>query len=82
MRLGGSRRSMTFFFCLAMLIFFPPSCSRYLRARRWVVEDAYKQFKDTEDWRSANHIDTLYRTIELDAYEQSRRLVGFPSRAS
>ncbi|EFY99862.1 CRAL/TRIO domain protein [Metarhizium robertsii] len=47
---------------------------RYLRARRWVVEDAYKQFKDTEDWRSANHIDTLYRTIELDAYEQSRRL--------
>ncbi|TWU77273.1 hypothetical protein ED733_003549 [Metarhizium rileyi] len=47
---------------------------RFLRARRWVVEDAYVQFKDTEDWRKANNIDTLYRTIELDAYEQSRRL--------
>ncbi|KAK2594780.1 hypothetical protein QQS21_007527 [Conoideocrella luteorostrata] len=47
---------------------------RYLRARRWVVEEAYKQFKDTEDWRAANNIDTLYRTIELDSYEQSRRL--------
>ncbi|KAG6041337.1 hypothetical protein E4U41_004867 [Claviceps citrina] len=47
---------------------------RYLRARRWVPEDAYKQFKETEDWRAANHIDTLYRTIELEAFEQSRRL--------
>ncbi|KAG5976070.1 hypothetical protein E4U56_002412 [Claviceps arundinis] len=47
---------------------------RYLRARRWVPEDAYKQCKDTEDWRASNQIDTLYRTIELEAYEQSRRL--------
>jgi hypothetical protein len=52
-----------------------PSHRRYLRARRWVPEDAYKQFKDTEDWRAANDIDVLYNTIELDAYEQSRRLV-------
>ncbi|EHK20664.1 uncharacterized protein TRIVIDRAFT_81252 [Trichoderma virens Gv29-8] len=47
---------------------------RYLRARRWVVDDALGQFKDTEEWRAANNIDTLYRTIELEAYEQSRRL--------
>ncbi|PNY26317.1 SEC14 cytosolic factor [Tolypocladium capitatum] len=47
---------------------------RFLRARRWVVEDAFRQFKDTEDWRAANSIDTLYKTIQLDAYEQSRRL--------
>ncbi|PTB64874.1 CRAL/TRIO domain-containing protein [Trichoderma citrinoviride] len=47
---------------------------RYLRARRWIVDDALAQFKDTEEWRAANNIDTLYRTIELDAYEQSRRL--------
>ncbi|KAI9152159.1 phosphatidylinositol transporter [Paramyrothecium foliicola] len=47
---------------------------RFLRARRWVPEDAYTQFKDTEDWRAANDIDVLYHTIELDAYEQSRRL--------
>lgn len=38
------------------------------------MEDAYKQLKDTEDWRAANNLDTLYRTIELEAYEQSRRL--------
>ncbi|KAM0261516.1 hypothetical protein ACHAQJ_002199 [Trichoderma viride] len=47
---------------------------RYLRARRWIVDDALVQFKDTEEWRAANNIDILYRTIELDAYEQSRRL--------
>ncbi|KAJ6444978.1 phosphatidylinositol transporter [Purpureocillium lavendulum] len=53
-----------------------PTLLRFLRARRWVVEEAYKQFKDTEDWRAANNIDTLYKTIQLDAYEQSRRLVS------
>lgn len=53
-----------------------PTLLRYLRARRWVPEDAFKQFKETEDWRVANDIDVLYRTIELDAYDQSRRLVG------
>lgn len=53
-----------------------PSRSRYLRARRWVPEDAYTQFKDTEDWRAANNIDTLYRTIDVKAYDESRRLVS------
>src|SRR3569833_22851 len=48
---------------------------RFLRARRWVVQDAFKQFKDTEDWRSANHLDILYDTIDVESYEQSRRLV-------
>lgn len=37
--------------------------------------DAFEQFKTTEDWRVANDIDVLYRTIDLNAYEQSRRLV-------
>ena len=52
-----------------------PSHRRYLRARKWVVNDAYQQFKDTEDWRQANHLDVLYDTIDVDAYEQTRRLV-------
>ncbi|KAL7800284.1 CRAL-TRIO domain-containing protein [Trichoderma ceciliae] len=47
---------------------------RYLRARRWIVDDALVQFNDTEEWRAVNNIDMLYRTIELEAYEQSRRL--------
>ncbi len=48
---------------------------RFLRARRWIPEDAYTQFKDTEDWRAANDITKLYDTIDVEAYEQSRRLV-------
>ncbi|KAF4979998.1 hypothetical protein FZEAL_3860 [Fusarium zealandicum] len=51
-----------------------PLLLRYMRARRWVVEDAYQQFKDTEEWRKANDLDVLYNTIELSAYEQSRSL--------
>ncbi|KAF7543816.1 hypothetical protein G7046_g9925 [Stylonectria norvegica] len=51
-----------------------PVLLRYLRARRWIVEDAFQQFKDTEDWRAANDIEVLYNTIDLEAYEQSRRL--------
>ncbi len=51
-------------------------CRRFLRARRWVVHDAYTQFKDTEDWRAANQLGALYDTIDIEAYEQSRVLVG------
>ncbi|CAK7562313.1 MAG: hypothetical protein SEPTF4163_000152 [Sporothrix epigloea] len=51
-----------------------PTLLRFLRARRWVVPDAYQQFKDTEDWRAENHLNVLYDTIDLAAYEQSRRL--------
>lgn len=47
---------------------------RFLRARRWSVPDATAQFRDTEAWRRAVHIDVLYDTIDVDAYEQSRRL--------
>ena len=49
---------------------------RYLRARKFVPEEALKQFKDTEDWRKANKLDELYDTIDIGEYEQSRRLVS------
>ncbi|EPE06514.1 cral trio domain-containing protein [Ophiostoma piceae UAMH 11346] len=51
-----------------------PTLLRFLRARRWIVEEAYAQFKDTEDWRAENSLNVLYDTIDLEAYEQSRRL--------
>ncbi|KAM0325938.1 hypothetical protein ACHAQA_007243 [Verticillium albo-atrum] len=51
-----------------------PLLLRYLRARRWSPTDALTQFADTEAWRAANDIDLLYRTIELPAYDASRRL--------
>lgn len=47
---------------------------RFLRARRWIQADAYQQFKDTEEWRASVHIDVLYDTIDVDAYEESRQL--------
>lgn len=49
--------------------------SRYLRARKWIVNDAYQQFKETEEWREANDIDILYKTIDIEAYDMARRLV-------
>ncbi|KAF1811190.1 CRAL/TRIO domain-containing protein [Eremomyces bilateralis CBS 781.70] len=47
---------------------------RYLRARKFVPSEAVKQFKDTEDWRKANHLKDLYDTIDTQEYEQTRRL--------
>ncbi|KAF2752068.1 CRAL/TRIO domain-containing protein [Sporormia fimetaria CBS 119925] len=47
---------------------------RYLRARRFIPQDAFTQFKDTEDWRKDQEIDNLYKTIDADEYEQTRRL--------
>ena len=38
------------------------------------MADAFKQFKETEDWRKANDLNVLYDTIDLEAYEASRRL--------
>ncbi|KAL1842335.1 hypothetical protein VTJ49DRAFT_5503 [Mycothermus thermophilus] len=47
---------------------------RFLRARRWSVQDAYVQFRDTEEWRRRNQLEVLYDTIDVDAYEETRRL--------
>ncbi|KAI3320132.1 CRAL/TRIO domain-containing protein [Xylariaceae sp. AK1471] len=51
-----------------------PTLLRYLRARKWVPEDAYVQFHETEKFRSANEIEKLYDTIDIDSYEASRKL--------
>ncbi|KAH7401326.1 CRAL-TRIO domain-containing protein [Pyrenochaeta sp. MPI-SDFR-AT-0127] len=47
---------------------------RYLRARRFVPQDAFKQFKDTEDWRKENKLHEIFNTIETKEFEQTRRL--------
>lgn len=41
-----------------------------------MVQDAYVQFSETEKFRSANQIDVLYDTIDVDAYEASKKLVS------
>jgi pterin-4a-carbinolamine dehydratase len=48
---------------------------RYLRARRFVPQEAFKQFKDTEDWRKDNKLDQIFETIDVEEFEQTRRLV-------
>ncbi|EMD00286.1 hypothetical protein BAUCODRAFT_62741 [Baudoinia panamericana UAMH 10762] len=47
---------------------------RYIRARKWIPQEAFVQFRETEDWRIENQLDTLYETIDVDEYEQTRRL--------
>lgn len=53
----------------------PNEHRRYLRARKWSPEEAYTQFAETENWRKENKLDELYKTIDVQDYEQSRRLV-------
>lgn len=50
-------------------------CRRFLRARRFSPPEAFQQFKDTEDWRKEHQIDNLYKTIDIQEYEETRRLV-------
>jgi hypothetical protein len=49
---------------------------RFLRARRFDVKGALDQFQATEEWRATNQIDLLYENIEVDSYEESRRVVS------
>ncbi|KAL8689622.1 MAG: hypothetical protein Q9218_004748 [Villophora microphyllina] len=45
---------------------------RYLRARKFVPQDAFVQFKDTEIWRKDNHLDALYEKIDIQDYQEAR----------
>ncbi|KAH9897279.1 CRAL-TRIO domain-containing protein [Xylariomycetidae sp. FL2044] len=51
-----------------------PTLLRYLRARKWVPQDALGQFSETEKFRKANQIEILYDTIDIDSYEASKKL--------
>lgn len=47
---------------------------RFLRARKFDVQGAYKQFSETEDWRKENKIDALYENIRIESYERTRQM--------
>ncbi|EAW12704.1 SEC14 family lipid-binding protein [Aspergillus clavatus NRRL 1] len=47
---------------------------RFLRARKFDVNGAWGQFKDTEDWRRDNAIEALYENIEVESYDAARRM--------
>ena len=58
--------------------------SRYLRARKFVPQDAFAQFKDTEIWRKENDLDALYEKIDIRDYQEARSVVSgsSPKQAS
>ena len=51
-------------------------CRRFLRARRFDVNGAVEQFKSTEEWRAENRLDDLYANIDVNSYEEARRVVS------
>ncbi|PGH19672.1 hypothetical protein AJ80_03827 [Polytolypa hystricis UAMH7299] len=47
---------------------------RFLRARKFDVNAALEQFRDTEEWRKANQIDALYENIDIESYDEARKV--------
>jgi len=47
--------------------------SRFLRARKFDVAKAHKQFAATEAWRLEHNVHNLYATIDPDELESSKR---------
>lgn len=48
---------------------------RFLRARTFDPEGAFKQFSETEDWRKENRLDEYYDVIDVEEFETTRELV-------
>ncbi|KAK0437980.1 CRAL/TRIO domain-containing protein [Desarmillaria tabescens] len=46
---------------------------RFLRARRFDISKAQKQFSDTEVWRKKHDVDRLFATFDDDEFESSKR---------
>ena len=48
-------------------------CSRFLRARKFDVGKAHKQFADTLTWRAEHDVENLYPTFDPEEMESARR---------
>lgn len=46
--------------------------SRFLRARKFDPK-ATQQFIDAEKWRKTNNVDELYRTFDVEEFEQAKK---------
>ncbi|KAK0240690.1 CRAL/TRIO domain-containing protein [Armillaria nabsnona] len=46
---------------------------RFLRARRFDISKAQKQFSDTEAWRKKHDVDRLFATFDDDEFELTKR---------
>lgn len=47
--------------------------SRFLRARRFDLVKAQKQFSDAEAWRKKHNVDQLFATFPEDEFETAKR---------
>ncbi|KAI9736786.1 MAG: hypothetical protein M1834_000990 [Cirrosporium novae-zelandiae] len=47
---------------------------RFLRARRFEPHAAFEQFKETEIWRKENKLQELYDNIDVETYEEARKM--------
>lgn len=59
---------------------FSNALRRYLRARKFISQDAFAQFKDTEIWRKQNQLDALYEQIDINDYQEARSVVRLPNK--
>ncbi|KAG7088632.1 hypothetical protein E1B28_012604 [Marasmius oreades] len=50
-----------------------PTLLRFLRARRFDVKLAQKQFSDTQRWRKEHNVDALFADFPSDEFEDSKR---------
>lgn len=50
--------------------------SRFLRARKFIPQEAFVQFKDTEIWRKDIELDALYENIDIGEYQAMRQYVS------
>lgn len=47
--------------------------SRFLRARKFDVGRAHKQFADTSSWRAEHNVENLYATFDTQEMESAKR---------
>lgn len=47
---------------------------RFLRARRFNIQAAYKQFNETEAWRKETKIEEVYEGYDVEEYEEAKRV--------
>jgi hypothetical protein len=48
---------------------------RFLRAARFDLQAALRQFQATENWRSKEQVDELYNDFDVDEFEETRKYV-------
>ena len=54
-------------------------CRRFIRGHAFNIDSAFRQYKLTRAWRDNNHLLDLYNSIDVNDYEETRKMVRLPS---